>query len=262
MKTNQKDIQKLENHTFISNIVISVEDIKKEHQTTLKSIQAEFETKGFRKGKAPLDVVEQNISANKLIEEIAGRLLSKTYEKIVKENDLKPIIQPQVRIKNPPVTLDKEWQVEITGCELPEIKINEKFFEEVKTKEKKIDQIIETLVKNSQTTLPPILLDADIENRLSQLVDQATQAGITVAQYLKNRNQTLEQYKESLKDQVTKEWTLNLAINKIAIDQKITISPKEVEEITAKNPALRSNLNLVYHFLTQQKVLEYLQNLK
>lgn len=251
----------MKTNTFTFDITVPVEDIQKEYQHTLKLIQADFETKGFRKGKAPIDVVEQNLSKEKLIEEVVNHLLSHIYEQKIKENNLKPIIQPQIKIKNPPLTLDKEWQIEITGCELPEIKIDEKFFDEVK-KEENIDKIIESLTKASQVDLPSILIDHDIENRLSQLVDQTNQAGITITQYFQNRKQTLEQYKESLKEQITKEWTLNLAINKIATEQKIEISQQEVQEITTKNPALSSNLNLVYFFLTQQKVFAYLQNLK
>lgn len=261
----------MKTNTFTFDITVPIEDIQKEYQHTLKSIQSDFETKGFRKGKAPIDVVEQNLSKEKLIEEVVNHLLSHIYEQKIKENNLKPIIQPQIKIKNPPLALDKEWQIEITSCELPEIKIDEKYSEEIKkinlqpeteAKEKKLDQILESLIKASQVDLPSILIDNDIENRLSQLVDQTNQAGITIAQYFKNKKQTPEQYKESLKEQITKEWTLNLAINKIATEQKIEISQQEVQEITTKNPALSSNLNLVYFFLTQQKVFEYLQNLK
>ncbi|PIT89462.1 MAG: trigger factor, partial [Candidatus Levybacteria bacterium CG10_big_fil_rev_8_21_14_0_10_36_7] len=46
-------------------------------QHVLAEIQATFEKKGFRKGKAPLDVVEQNISPQAVIEEVLNHLLPK-----------------------------------------------------------------------------------------------------------------------------------------------------------------------------------------
>ena len=61
-------------------------DIKKEHQEHLKQFQANFETKGFRKGKAPLDVVEQNINPEKLFEEVASHLISHAYGEKIKKH--------------------------------------------------------------------------------------------------------------------------------------------------------------------------------
>lgn len=271
MKTNSTDLKKQDNKIFTLNVEIKVTDIKAEYQEHLKQFQSNFETKGFRKGKAPLEVVEQNINPEKLFEEVASHLISHAYGAKVQEHGLKPIIQPQVKFINKDVDFDHDWQLEITSCELPETNLNEKYLTEIKkintdktiTEEnQKIEKIIDVLVKNSKVDLPEILVESDIQNQLSQLVDQARQAGITVSDYLKNKNLTLEQYKENLKNQIVKEWTLNLAITKIAKDQKIEISQKEIEDITKSNPSLAQNINFIYYILTQQKVFEFLKNLK
>jgi len=278
MKTNKKDLEKHPDKTFIFNIILSKDDIKKEYDLTLKSVQSNFETKGFRKGKAPLDLVEQQISAAKIIEEVASKLISQKYDQKIKENNLKPIIQPQIKILNPPISLEKDWEIEITGCELPEInidpkykteiiKINSKNSENKKTDEHdhnhdKLDQIIEALTKHCQVDLPKILIDSDVENRMSQLVDQTAQAGITVTQYLKTKNQTLDQYKTLVTEQIAKEWLLNLAIDKISKDQKIEVSKEDIENLVKQNPQMAHKPNFVYYLVTQQKVFEYLQHLE
>ena len=270
MKTNSTDIKKQNNKVFTFNIDIKVADIKKEHQEHLKQFQANFETKGFRKGKAPLDVVEQNINPEKLFEEVASHLISHAYGKKIKEHNLKPIVQPQVKFINKDIDFDHDWQLEITSCELPEIKLNEKYLTEIKklnadktiTEEnQKIEKIIDVLVKNGQVDLPEILIESDIQNQLTQLVDQSRQAGISVADYLKNKGLTLEKYKEDLKAQIIKEWTLNLAISQIAKEQKIEVSEKEVTDIASSNPSLNQNINFIYYILTQQKVLDFLKKL-
>jgi len=120
---------------------------------------------------------------------------------------------------------------------------------------------MDQLLKHTQVTLPSILIDADVSNRMSQLIDQTQQAGITVSQYLKNKNQTLEGYKKILSDQISKEWTLNLVIDQIAKDQKIEITPDETKAIIEKSPQLSDNPNLVYYLIQQQKVIDYLKNL-
>lgn len=267
MKQNSP-IQKLKDKTFTLQLEIKTEDIKNEYQKQLKTVQANFETKGFRKGKAPLDVVESNVSAEKMFEEVASHLISDVYGKAIKENDLKPIIQPQVKFKNEKPDLDHDWQIEITACELPEITLDKKYLDEVKKinadkkitdENKKMDEIVKAIIANAKLDLPDILVESDLQSHLSGLINQASQAGITVQQYLESQKQTLDSYKESLRKKIIQEWTVNLAISQIAKDNKIEVSETEIKDILSKNPALSQNINMVYYLLTQQKVFEFLK---
>ena len=267
MKQNSP-IQKLSNKTFILNLEIPVSDIQKEYQEHLKSFQANFETKGFRKGKAPLEVVESNISPEKMFEEVASHLISHVYGHAIDEHQLKPIIQPQVKFKNEKPDFEHDWQIEITSCELPEIELKDKYLEEIKKintdktitdENQRMDQIVKALVKNTKLDLPEILIESDLQSHLSGLIEQTTQAGITVQQYLESQKQTLENYQDNLKKRIIEEWTINLAISKIAKDNKIEVSEEEVKDIVTKNPNLGSNINMVYYLLTQQKVFDFLK---
>ena len=270
MKTNSTDLKKQDNKVFTLTVDIKLADIKDEYQEHLKHFQADFETKGFRKGKVPLDVVEQNINPEKLFEEVASHLISHAYGEKIKEYGLKPIVQPQVKFISKDVDFDHDWQIEITSCELPEIKLNDKYLIEVKKinsdktitdENQKIEKIIDSLVNNGKVELPEILIESDTQNQLSQLIDQSRQAGISVADYLKNKGLTLEQYKENLKKQLIKEWTLNLAITQIAKEQKIEVTETEVTDISKDNPSLGQNVNFIYYILTQQKVFDFLKKL-
>jgi FKBP-type peptidyl-prolyl cis-trans isomerase (trigger factor) len=269
MTTNPSpELQQLKDKTFILTLSLSLPDITSTRQSVLTKFQAEYEAKGFRKGKAPLDVVTASIPETKLIEEVLNNLLTKIYTDKIKEYNLHPVVQPQIKILNPPVSFDKAWQVEITGCELPPITLDPKYTETVKTvnqgKEndnEKLNLTIEAIIKHSQVELPPILIKADLDNKMSQLVDQVQQAGLTVNQYLKSKNLTLEQYQENLKKQIRTEWITNLAIDAIAREQKITVSEDEIKALVAKNQQLAQNRNMVYYLLTQQKVFDYLKKL-
>ena len=268
MKTKTTPIIKQKDKTFILNIKLNQAEIESTYQSVLKSLQADFETKGFRKGKAPLSVVKENYNETKIIEEVLTHLVSDKYTQLVKENDLHPIIQPQVKVLNPPVIFGKDWEIEITGCELPDIKLETKYVEDIKkinaskdNDNQKLTATMDALIKHSTVELPEILIHADVENKLSQLVDQTQQAGLTVTQYLKSRNQTLEQYQSQLHVQVKNEWITNLCIDSIAKNNQIEVSQKEVDELVTKNPQLSKNINLVYYLLTQQKVFDYLKKL-
>jgi FKBP-type peptidyl-prolyl cis-trans isomerase (trigger factor) len=264
----KEPIQKLKNKVFTLNIEVKKEEIQAEYKEHLEAFRANFETKGFRKGKAPLDVVESQISPEKMFEEVASHVISHHYADAIKANDLKPIIQPQVRFVSEKPDFENDWEVEITSCELPEIELKEKYLTDIKKinqdktltdENKKMDQIVKAIMDNSQLDLPEILINSDTEIHLSQLVDQATQAGITVEKYLESQKQTLDQYKEDIKKRVVEEWTINLAISKIAKDNKIEVTETEVKDILEKNPALSQNINMVYYLLTQQKVFDFLK---
>lgn len=269
MTTNPKaELQQLKDKTFVLTLNLVKTEIDKSHQSVLKKVQTEYEAKGFRKGKAPLDVVTANIPESRMIEDVLNDLLTQVYTDKINQYHLHPVVQPQIKILNPPVTFDKDWQIEITGCELPQITLDPKYLDEVKKintgKENDNDKLnltVESIIKHSQVELPAILVQSDVNNKMSQLVDQVQQAGLTVNQYLKSKNLTLEQYQKNLEKQVINEWTTNLAIDSIARAQKLSVSEEEVKALVAKNQQLASNLNLVYYLLTQQKVFEYLKKL-
>jgi len=267
MKQNSP-FQKLKDKTFILQLEIKVDDIQKEYQNQLKTAQANFETKGFRKGKAPLEVVESNLSPEKIFEEVASHLISHAYSDALQVNGLKPIIQPQVKFKNEKPDFEHDWQIEITSCELPEIELKKDYLDKIKKLKddkkikddnQKMDEIIKIIIANAKLELPQILIESDLQSHLSKLVDQASQAGITVQQYLESQKQTLDSYKESLKKRIVEEWTLNLSINQIAQENKLEVTETEVKDILSKNPGLSQNINMVYYLLTQQKVFDFLK---
>lgn len=268
MKTNHQ-FKQLKDKSFTIELTLGADDIKKEYQHVLGEIQGNFEKKGFRKGKAPLDVVEQNISPQAVIEEVLNHLLPKAYKQVVEEHKLKPVTEPTIKIKTEKLSLDTDWALELESAELPDVKIDPIFFAEVKKlnkdskieKKTKMDLIITLFSKYTKVELPAVLLNNDVNRRLSDLVEQSQSANLTVEQYLKNKNITLPQYREEQEKQVKNDWALNLGINQIAIDQKITVQKAEIEDIFFKSPELKNDPNLVYFLLTQQKVLDYLQSI-
>jgi FKBP-type peptidyl-prolyl cis-trans isomerase (trigger factor) len=268
MKTNTPKIEKLANKSFIIKLIISKDDIQKSHQQSLQELQAEFETKGFRKGKAPLDVIEREVPFEKRFEKTASRVISQEYGKVIKDNDLKPIIQPRVKFEKAPEDFNNDWHIEITSSELPEVKLNKDYLEKIKKvktnskakkEQQKTEEIVISLISSAKVELPEILIESDLQHQLSQLVNQAQQAGITVEQHLASQKTNIKDYQENLKKRIIREWTLNLSIQKIAKDNKIEVSPQEVQDMLKKNPALGQNMNLVNYILIQQKVIDFLK---
>ena len=268
MKTNHQ-LKQLKDKSFTIELTLGAEDIKKEYQHVLGEIQASYEKKGFRKGKAPLDVVEQNISPQAVIEEVLNHLLPKAYKEVVDEHQLKPVTEPTIKIKTEKLSLDSDWVLELESAELPEVKISPKFYTDIKAlnkdtkieKKAKMDQIVTLITKNTSLELPTVLLSNDVNRRLSELVEHLQSANLTLEQYLKNKNTTLPEFRTEQENQIKNDWALNLAINQIAIDQKLKVEESEIKDIFEKSPELKNDPNLVYYLLTQQKVLDYLQSI-
>ena len=266
MSTESKELEQLEDKTFIFHLTIPLADINLEYHHVFNHLQQDFTTKGFRKGKAPADLVKSQISDEKIIDEILSLILNRLYRQKTGEYKLKPIIQPQIKIVNQPLTLDKDWQVEITACEKPDIDLDPKHIAAISqlNQSKPKDhtkELINTLLKFTTIKLPPILINSDLNNRLSQLVDQTTQAGITVSQYLKSKNLTLEQYQQDQANLIASEWTINLLIDQIASAQKIEIKAEELDAYLKTHPELANQRHLVYFVLLQDKVFAYLKSL-
>ena len=53
---------------------------------------------GFRKGKAPRDVVERTVGKGRMLEEAIDHMIPGAYEKACKEQDILPYAQPEVKI--------------------------------------------------------------------------------------------------------------------------------------------------------------------
>ncbi|MCX6726447.1 MAG: trigger factor [Candidatus Shapirobacteria bacterium] len=228
----------------------------------LAEIQKNFSLKGFRPGKVPLDTVETNTDPAHLIEHILTDLLNSTYPKKLTENKLHPIIDPKISILNPPLALDKDWQIKVESCEIPEITINPDYQPQIKAaKTQDLNKILDILIKNCQVELPPILLETELNRQLSKLVDQTQQAGLSLNDYLKSKNLNLDQYKDQAKIDIQNEWTINLAISRISVDQKLAPTEVEINQYLEKQPQFKTNPSLANYIVTQQKVIDFLKSL-
>jgi len=76
-------------------IVVPNKDIQEQVLIKLKAAQKDSKLKGFRKGKAPMDVVE-SIYGPDIRQDVLWDLASKTFSKIAQEKDLKIVSRPNL----------------------------------------------------------------------------------------------------------------------------------------------------------------------
>lgn len=84
---------------------------------SLKVLAKSVTLPGFRKGKAPLSLVEKHIDPQSLQTEFLERAINDVYVAVVEQENLRPVAQPNVSIKKfvPFDTLDIEFEVEVVG---------------------------------------------------------------------------------------------------------------------------------------------------
>jgi len=118
MKTTIKKLEKSE--VEISGI-LEWNDFEKYETKALSKIGERVELPGFRKGKAPADIVKGAVSEMEVLEEMAQDALSENYVKILEENKIDAIGHPQVQITK--IGKGANLEFKIITATMPEIKL-------------------------------------------------------------------------------------------------------------------------------------------
>jgi len=273
----QTNLHKNDDKSFLLEVEIPKKEVKSKYEEIVAKQAQKANVKGFRKGKAPVKVVEEKIGQDKLKNILVEEIIKEVYPKAIKNLDLNPIIHPQIDIKS--TELENDWEINFTSAELPEVEVNtlydkvkeantkskiwkpgEEIKEEDKgnqNKDKQIQKIIDVIIKNTKINLPKVLIDQEISRKLTQLIDQVNQAGMQLEQYLSSKGITIEELKEQYRNEIINSWKIDLVLEKISDEKNIEIS----EEDTKKIDDSKMNPYIAAKILRRQKTLEYLLTL-
>ncbi len=271
-------LAKTDDGTITLSISIPWSEIEKAKEKIIEAYVKTAEAPGFRKGKAPRNIVEKNLDQAKLKEEILKSLLPDHYLKAVGEHKLKPIINPRIHVEK--IEDGSDWQFHAITCEIPQVELLD-YKGEVKKitakskivipgkepQEPNFDEIMEAVLKQVKVATPQILVDQEVERLLSQMLDEVRKLGLTLDQYLSSTGKTPETLRNEYAEKARKDIALEFTLQKIAEAEKIVVEEKEIDEaiIKAKDDEERKNLEanryLLASILRQQKTLDFLKNL-
>lgn len=254
-------LNKLPDGTIELTITIPWEKVKTSYQKTLTSLTKEAEIKGFRKGKAPKKLIEKKLGKSKIYEEVLKILIPQVYVETIKEQKIKPIVNPQIKVIS--LKEGKDWQIQATTCELPEVKLGDykgevkkalagekiwvpgntearKKAGRAKSKNNRLGKIFQTLLETAQVQIPEILIEQEVNRMLSRLIDQTNRLGLTIEQYLNSVDKTSEQLRAEYKTQAEESLKLELILAKIAEEEKIEVKEEEIEKMIKAVPEEKS----------------------
>ncbi|MBN1169311.1 hypothetical protein JXA63_05495 [Candidatus Woesebacteria bacterium] len=267
--------------------------VKKELENTASKLAETLEIKGFRKGKAPTEKVMESIDQNQLIQNTLNRIVPKMLDDSFKEHDLNPIMFPKVELLK--ADKDSDWQLRATTAEMPEVNLGdykniirqeaksgeiwtpEKAKKQSETGEKdkektqaeKEQHIMKILLENIKFDVPKVLVEEEVNARLSKLLDQIDKLGLNLETYLKSVGKDAEKLREEYSSQAKETLRLEFILLKIAEVENISASDEEMEpyikqlegskDVTDENKS--QQITYIRTALRKRKTLEMLLSL-
>jgi trigger factor len=161
------DIKKLEKSEVEIIGVLEVAEFEKHEGKALERIGERLELQGFRKGKAPANMVKENVPEMELLEEMAEIALLENYIKILEENKIDAIGRPQIAITK--IGKGSDLEFKIVTAVLPDVKLPDykKISKEQNSKEEFKKEIVVEEVEIEKTILELRKMRAEQKNNVS-----------------------------------------------------------------------------------------------
>ena len=193
---------------------------------------------GFRKGKAPTSQVEKTTAPEKLIEKTLAKLLPQALGEAITEHKIKPAIYPKFELIKADDNAD--WQVRALTCEIPQFELgdykklitdNLKSHSAEATRDKKEESVIKLLIETIKINIPKILIDEEVNSRLSRLLERIEKLGLNLDSYLASVGKTPQSLREEYIVQAKNTIALELILQKIAKQEAVKIDEKQIDEV-------------------------------
>ncbi len=254
-------LTRLSGSAFELTLTVPWADVKTIYDKVFDELASEIEIEGFRKGKAPKNLIEGKVDKSKIYGEVVNRVLPQSYQNALAEHNLKPIVSPKVQIAN--AEENKDWQFIARAAEKPTVELGnyqdavkainatgkiwkpgdevteDKKDKDEEEKTKKINAIIEKLLEVCKVELPEILVESEVSRLTTALLEDVRSAGLTFEQYLQSSGQTQESLHQKYHTQAETALKLEFIFDAIADDLKIVVSDEEVNSVIAKETDIK-----------------------
>ncbi len=150
---------------------------------------------------------------------------------------------------------------------------NDKLQEHLKTEKLRIANekhraaIIDAILAKVEIEVPRVFVESEIEKMIGQMKDDVKRFGMTYEDYLKHSKKTEDDIRNDMKEDGKKRAKLQLTLNKIAEEEKITIPAEEIKKeaqhiIEHFKDADRERVHIyVESMMKNEKVLSMLEGL-
>jgi FKBP-type peptidyl-prolyl cis-trans isomerase (trigger factor) len=254
---SSEKVERKNDGTIVISLTIPWKTVEEGYKKAIAEYKKNLEIKGFRKGKAPDNLVIEEVGKQKLYTQTLQIILPDAYAAAVKSENLQPITNPKIEAKK--IEEGSDWELSVTTAERPKFELGDykKVVSDVKavekiwvpgteaetgkkrekpeeSLEKRLGKIFDALIENIKITLPAYLIEEQVNQDLSRLVSQLERLGLTLDQYLLSLKKTAENLRAEYQSQAERTLKLEFILSEIANDQKITVFEEEVDELIDK----------------------------
>ena len=256
-------------------------------EKVVKDLAKEIDVPGFRKGKAPLNKVVEHVPQAKLTENVLSQILPEVFSNVVTKEKLNPIIVPRFELISSEDK--KDWQVRAITCEKPNISLNDykdKITGAIKSKtiwtpgkdakqekpkesskEEKEQEIIKLLLESIKVKVPKILIEEEVNSKLSQLLQRLEKLGLNLESYLASIGKTPQSIRKEYEENAKNSISMEFILNEIALKEEIKVPKSKIDDAinaSGSDPKIKEKLDtpeqrrIIEDVLRKRAVLDFL----
>jgi FKBP-type peptidyl-prolyl cis-trans isomerase (trigger factor) len=241
------------------------------YNKALTKLARKISLPGFRKGKVPAKIAEENLKPETILEDALQIVLPDFYIKELKKSDYQPLTYPEFN----PISLNKneDWIIEAYIAQRPEI--NLKGYEKIVSKTKKeadkvikarveaekkhaqeckdekhnhgpaklsqedkgdlmMQYIYKALLDHTKIQIQELLVKEETKHDIENLARQLKQINVPVERFLQQRNMTFEDLSNELAAGALAKLQTAFLIDELAKINKLTVEKSDLDSAFAK----------------------------
>ena len=284
-------LNNLKKNTVEIVLTVPKEDIVKEYEAAFKKLMQELEVEGFRKGKVPKSIAEKHLSRDIVYEQVIRSFVPRVYSEIVQKENLKPIVSPRIDFAK--AKENEDWELKFTTAFAPKVLLG-KYKEQIQAAKKELSKSdiwipgkskepteeekekrkqaefqagLQALLTEAKVEIADVILDEEVEKRLTKLVDDVQKVGLTMDSYLKSKNITKEQLSSQIRKEIEESYKIEFILQEIADSENIKVEQVDLDRIFAtikdekEKESAKKNAYYYAAVLRKQKTLDYINSL-
>ena len=187
MKTN---VEKLSDTRVKLDVSVPFDELGREIDQAYKAIAQQVNIPGFRRGKAPRQLIDARFGRGPILEQVVNDMLPSRYDRALSENELNPLGQPDIEITKiedndvveftaeidvrPEIEVPDFSKIEVT---VPELKVDDEAVDaELDSLRERFGELKDTKRKMKTDDFAVIDLEASIDG---EKLDEASAEGLT-----------------------------------------------------------------------------------
>lgn len=285
-------IKKLPQSQVELNIEVPAEEFEKIIEKVTLYLGKDLEVEGFRKGKAPREIIEEKIGQEKILEAAAQEAIRENYSRAILENKIEAFLPPKIEILKlakgnsfefkaktwtlPEIKLPDYKEI-VSQLERREVKITPEEIERMRQEKEKQEKerlrhtILEKIAEKTEAEIPEVLVEQEERKMLENLKQGVSQIlQISFEDYLAKLKKTEKEILGSFEKEAKKRVKKSLLLREIGKKENVQVTEEEVEKETNKilshNPGLEKQFDreqlkdYTGEVLSNEKVFQILEN--